>query len=327
MDRRAFISGITLGLLAAPLAAEAQPPAKLSRVGYLSEFSPPPLGVRPLFFEALRELGWVDGGNVIIEARWAQGHFEQLPDLAAELVRLRVDVIVTGFSRGTLAAKQATSTIPIVMLSGVDPVYEGLIASLARPGGNVTGTTVEIAPETAGWSKRLELLKEAAPAIAHVTVLWTRFVVEKMATAWVTHARGTARRLGVTLQTIEIRSSKDLDAAFASIKANRTDALAVFTDPTHNPRTIEFAAQNRLPAIYGFIGAAAAGGLLGWGADQAFFRRAAEHVDRILKGAKPADLPVEQPTKFELIINLKTAKALGLTIPQSLLQRADQVIE
>jgi putative ABC transport system substrate-binding protein len=326
-DRRVFLSALTGGLLAAPLAAEGQQPGKVARVGYLSEFSPPPPGVRPLFFEALRELGWVDRQNVIIEPRWAQGHFERLPDLAAELVRLRVDVIVTGFSRGTIAAKHATSTIPIIMLSGVDPVYEGLIASLARPGGNVTGTTVEIAPETAGWSKRLEVLKEAAPAIAHVTVLWTRFVVEKMATAWVTHARSTARTLGVTLQAIEIAAPKDLDAAFASIKGNRTDALAVFTDPTRNPRIIEFAARNRLPAIYGFRAAVAAGGLLFWGPDLVFFRRAAEYVDKILKGAKPADLPVEQPNKFELVINLKTAKALGLTIPQSLLLRADQVIE
>jgi putative ABC transport system substrate-binding protein len=327
IDRRAFIGTLAGGLLAAPLAAETQQPGKVPRVGYLSEFSPPPPGVRPLFFEALRELGWVDRQNVIIEPRWAQGHFERLPDLAAELVRLRVDVIVTGFSRGTLAAKHATSTIPIVMLSGVDPVYEGLIASLARPGGNVTGTTVEIAPETAGWSKRLEVLKEAAPAIAHVTVLWTRFVVEKMATAWVTHARSTARTLGVTLQAIEIAAPKDLDAAFTSIKGNRTDALAVFTDPKHNLSIIEFAARNRLPAIYGFRAAVAAGGLLCWGPDLVFFRRAAEYVDKILKGAKPGDLPVEQPTKFDLVINLKTAKALGLTIPQSLLLRADQVIE
>jgi putative tryptophan/tyrosine transport system substrate-binding protein len=326
MDRRAFVVGLG-AVLAAPRGANAKQAGKVPRVGYLSEFSPPPPSVRPLFFEALREFGWVDGHNVIIESRWANGHLEQLPDLAAELVRLRVDIIVTGFSRGTIAAKQATSTIPIVMLSGVDPVYEGLIASLARPGGNVTGTTVEIAPETTGWSKRLELLKEAAPAIARVTVLWTRFVVEKMATAWVTHARSTARTLGFTLQTIEISAPEDLDAGFVSIKNNRTDALAIFTDPTHNPRIVEFAARNRLPAIYGFRAAVAAGGLLFWGPDLVFFRRAAEYVDKILRGAKPADLPIEQPTKFELVINMKTAKALGLTIPPSLLLRADQIIE
>jgi putative tryptophan/tyrosine transport system substrate-binding protein len=326
MNRRAFVTGLG-AVLAAPLGAGAQQDGKAPRIGYLSEFSPPPPSVHPLFFEALREFGWVDGHNVIFESRWANGHLEQLPELAAELVRLRVNIIVTGFSRGTIAAKNATSTIPIVMMSGVDPVYEGLIASLARPGGNVTGTTVEIAPETAGWSKRLQLLKEAAPTIAHVTVLWTRFVIEKMATAWLTHARSTARTLGVTLQVTEISAPEDLDAAFATIKDNRTDSLAVFTDPTHNPRIIDFAARNRLPAVYGFRAAVEAGGLLVFGPDLVFFRRAAEYVDKILRGAKPAELPVQQPTKFVLVINLKTAKALGLTIPPSLLLRADQVIE
>jgi ABC-type uncharacterized transport system substrate-binding protein len=325
MDRRTFISGITVGLLAAPLAVAAQQPGKVYRIGLLSPTSQSPSieAIR----EGLRTLGYVEGQNLVIEYRSAEGRFDRLPDFAVELVRLHVDVIVAVVTQASLAAKNATSTIPIVMMAVGDPVGAGLVASLARPGGNVTGTSgmaVEVA------SKLLELLQQVAARIHRVSVLWNP-ANEVFQGQMVKATEAAARSMGIQLQMLAARDVKEIDRAFAAMTKGRAEALVVLPDPVfvaQHSRIAVFAARNRLPSVSGSSGYAEEGGLITYGPD--FFelgRRTAAYVDRILKGAKPGDLPIEQATKFELAINLKTAKALGLTIPPSLLQRADQVIE
>ena len=327
MERRAFLGAVTGGLLAAPLAAEGQPAGMVYRVGYLSGAS---ATVSPRFVEAfrqaLRELGWIEGQSIVIEYRFAEGRFDRLPELAAELVRRKVDLIVANLTPTAVAAKNATATIPIVMINGNDPVRLGLVASLARPGGNVTGVAYSVGLDILG--KLLELLKEAIPRLHRVAVLSDpRNPVQPLQLESVT---GAAQSLGLELQLLEVRGPGDFDRTFAAMAKERAGAylnlgVAFGVD---RMRLAELAVKHRLPSAYGNRADVEAGGLMSYGPDLiAQVRRAALFVDRILRGAKPADLPVEQPTKFELVINLKTAKALGLTIPPSLLARADHVIE
>jgi putative ABC transport system substrate-binding protein len=318
---------LVLGLLAAPFAAEAQQPAKVPRIGYLSVLSPtdnPHL--LEAFRQGLRELGYVEGQNIAIEYRFAEGRPERLPALAAELVRLKVDVIVTAAPPAPEAAKQATSTIPIVVANTGDPVAEGLVASLARPGGNITGLS-SISPEVVG--KQLELFKEVAPKVSRVAVLQNPN--NHAHPSVLRQAEGAARALGVQLHILQARTPPEIDAAFAAMRSQRAGGVLVLRDSlffAQRTQIVALAAKSRLPAVYGIREEAEAGGLMSYGANLAAnYRRAATYVDKILKGAKPADLPVEQPTRFELVINGKTAKALGLTIPQSVLIRADQIIQ
>jgi putative ABC transport system substrate-binding protein len=319
---------LTLSLLMAPLAADAQPLANIPRIGWLGGTSP---AVNPAVLEAfrhgLREHGWVEGQNLVIEYRWAEGRFERLPDLAAELVRLPVDVIVPVASDPTIrAAQQATSTIPIVMAVSSDPVGSGFVASLARPGGNITGVS-GLVPEVAG--KRLQLLKDVVPHAARVAVLWNATHAGKVL-EW-QETQVAAQALGVTLQSIEVRGPDDFAPAFAVLTTERPDALITLAEPLtimYRRQIADFAVTHRLPMISQLKEFAEAGGLMTYGTSlSGLFQRAAYYVDRILKGAKPSDLPVEQPTKFELVINLKTAKALGITIPPSLLLLAEEVIQ
>jgi putative ABC transport system substrate-binding protein len=274
----------------------------------------------------LAELGWIEGKNLVVERRYAENRPERLPELAAELVRLNVEVIVATGTLGPLAAKQATSTIPIVMTASGDPLGSGLVASLARPGGNVTGMSL-MAPDLGG--KRLELLKELLPRLARVAVLWNAANPYPAIVFKETQAAG--RTLGIEVQSLEVRGPDDFDGAFEAARKQRPDALITVEDPltfTYQKRIADFAVADRLPSLHGLRGDVVAGGLMSYGANIGdLFRRAAGYVDKILKGAKPADLPVEQPTRFELVINLKTARALGLTIPPTLLVRADEVIE
>ncbi len=330
VQRRDFL--IAAGaLLAAPLVAEAQQAAKVARIGYQSNR----LGAYPhlqeAFRQGLRDLGYVEGRNLVIEYRDAEGTVERLPALAAELVALKVDVIVTaaGSTSVPLAAKQATRTLPIVFASAADPVASGLVTSLARPGGNVTGLS-SLNAELVG--KRLELLTQAVPGVGQVAVLWLPGALgERTDKEMLTGLEVAARGLGVRLQFVEARGPADFDRAFSAMTKARAGALSVLPSNVfirEHRRLVDLAAKNRLPAVYSAREYVDAGGLMSYGANPTdSSRRAATYVDKILKGAKPGDLPVEQPTKFELVINLKTAKALGLTIPQSLLQRADQVIE
>jgi ABC-type uncharacterized transport system substrate-binding protein len=327
ITRRTFLAGTGAMLLAAPLAAEAQS-QRVFRVGYLGG-SPPSPAQPPLngFVRGLRELGWVEGQNIVIEYRFAEGRYDRLPELAAELVRLKVDIIVTVATPAAVAAKNATATIPIVGISLGDPVGIGLIASLARPGGNVTGLSYSV--DVALVRKQLELLKEIVPKVRRVAILSNPAnPFHAFATRDV---KGAARSLEVQLQLLEARGPTEFDGAFAAMAKERVGALVIVPDQMfqlHGTRLADLVARSRLPAAYGVREYVEAGGLISYGASLPdLWRRAATYVDKILKGAKPADLPVEQPTKFELVINLKTAKALGLTIPQSLLQRADQVIE
>ena len=329
MDRRAFLAGTGAVLLAAPLATEAQQAEKAYWIGLLQiqtrERLVPYLKA---FEEGLRELGYVEGRDFVREYRFADQQRERLPDLAAELVRLKVDVIVTGTDPGTMAARQATTTIPIVMALGVDPVGAGLIARLRRPGGNVTGLLFVVGPEIEG--KRLDHLKEVVPRMSRVACFWNPDIPGYVAFWKATEE--AARRLGVTLLSVEVREPREIEGAFARITRERAQALVVIADALAlsavRPEIPALAAKHRLPSSYTSREAVDAGGLMSYGTSMPdLFRRAAGYVDKILKGAKPGDLPVEQPTKFELVLNLKTAKALGLTIPQSLLIRADEVIE
>jgi putative ABC transport system substrate-binding protein len=303
--------------------AEAQQPGKVPRIGFLS-VSPP---IDPAFLEGLRELGYVDRKNIVIEYRSADGKLERLPKLAADLVNLKVDVVVTRGTPAASASKQATQTIPIVMaISGGDLVKLGLVTSFSRPGGNVTGLTLQV-PELSG--KRLELLKEAAPKTTSVAVIWN--ASSPANTGFLRETEAAARLLGLQLQSIEVRSPADLDGAFKAVARARADALITLADGMlfdNRARIAQFAAKSQIPAMFPDRGFAEAGGLMVYGPDLAWTsRRAAWYVDRILKGAKPADLPVEQPTKFELLINLKAAKQIGLTIPPNVLARADRVIK
>jgi ABC-type uncharacterized transport system substrate-binding protein len=330
MERRRFIEVLAGGLLAAPLAAEAQQAAKVARIGFLAvnlAANPHP---REAFLQGLRDLGYVEGRNVVIEYRDAEGKPERLPALAAELAALKVDVIVTGGGTpSALAAKQAAKTIPIVFAAAADPVMDGLVTSLARPGGNVTGSSL-LTPELVG--KCLEQLTQVVPGVSRVGALWQPGTAgERTDKDMLKAADVAARALGVRLQVVEARGPADFDRAFSNMTRARAGALTVLPNAmfsSERGRLVDLAAKHRLPAVYPLREFVDAGGLMSYGANLAdLFRRAATYVDKILKGAKPADLPVEQPTKFELIINLKTAKALGLTIPPSLLQRADEVIQ
>jgi ABC-type uncharacterized transport system substrate-binding protein len=325
MDRRAFITMVG-SILATPLAGEAQPTGKVYRIGYLTVPSRETAeGGGNTFKHALGDLGWIDGQNVLIDYRFADSSLDRLPDLAAGLVQLRADVIVAGATAAVAAAKAVTQTIPIVMFLPADPVGSGLVASLARPGGNVTGLTTTAGPEIFG--KQLQLLKDAFPRISRVAVL-----VSHAAPAYALREIETATRaLGLQRHVIEIRNPGDFDNAFAAMTKAHANAIFIPADSMfyqYRTRLVRLAANTRLPAMWGLRDQAEAGGLLAYATDlNDLARRAATYVDKILKGAKPADLPVEQPTKFELVINMKTAKALGLTIPQSLLVRADEIIQ
>ena len=329
MNRRSFLGTLAGGLLAAPLTAEGQQAGKVYRIGYLtSGFKEVPgsnPGLAP-FSQSLRELGYVQGRNVTLEIRYAEGRTERFPALAVELVNLKVDVLVAVSTPGALAAKQATSTIPIVMVSVGEPVEVKLVDSLAHPGGNVTGLSL-IAPQLA--AKRLDLLKQALPKLSRVTVLWNS--ANQGMKARYQETQLGAQSVSVALQSVTVQSPDDFEPLFVAMTRDRPESLLVLADTVtvaNRQRTVEFAARNRVPAIYEARTFVDSGGLMSYGVDFAdHYRRTAIYVDKILKGTKPADLPVELPTKFEFVINLKTAKALGLTIPPSLLQRADQVIE
>ena len=328
MDRRRFLLTSLAGALAGPLGAGAQQAGKIFRIGYLSA-SPgtPNAPTVEAFREGLRDLGWVEGHNVVMEYRWADGHFERLPGLAAELVRLKVDVIAASPTPAALAAKKATATIPIVGMSLTDPVGLGLIASVARPGGNVTGMSYSLGPEI--FAKHLALLKDVVPKVRRVAILSNPAGPAQPAT--IRNIQEAARSLGLQLVLAEARGPEEFDAAFAAIARERVGALVVVMDPAyiaHRGRLPDLAARNRLPSMFTQRVDAEAGGLMSFGPSIAGInRRAATYVDKILKGARPGDLPVEQATTFELVINLKTAKALELTVPPSLLARADQVLE
>jgi putative ABC transport system substrate-binding protein len=316
---------LTLSLILAPLAA--QQAEKVWRVGYLSSSSAERERTRFAAFQlGLRELGYLEFKSISIERRYAGGEFEKLPELAAELARLKIDIFVIAGAPAAHAAKKASSVIPIVMTSVADPVGMGLVASLARPGGNITGLSL-MAPELVG--KQLELLREVVPSVSRVAVLLNPTNPSNPPQLKLTQT--AAATLGVTLLAFEAKRADAIDRAFVAIKTERAGALIVIGDPllgTHAKRIVELSTRNRLPAIYWIREFPDAGGLMSYGANfDDLWRQAATYVDKILKGAKPADLPVEQPTKFELVINMKTAKALGLTIPHSLLSRADQVIE
>jgi putative ABC transport system substrate-binding protein len=330
VNKKVAIFAIVTGVLALVQLAEAQQAAKVPRIGYLMDNLGTAPHLREAFRQGLRELGYVEGRNVVIEYRYAEGKYERFPALAAELVALKVDVMVAASGTlSALAAKQATRTLPIVFAVVADPVESGLVASLARPGGNVTGSSF-LAPELVG--KCLELLMQAVPGISRVAVLWQPGGLGKGTEKdMLKAAEVAARALGVRLQFVEVRGPADFDRAFSEMTRARAGALTVLTSTmfiAERRRLVDLAAKNRLPTVYQWREAVDAGGLMSYGPNMAdLFRRATTYVDKILKGAKPADLPVEQPTKFERVINLKTAKALGLTIPQSLLQRADEVIE
>ena len=329
VQRRQFL--IAAGaLLATPLAADGQQAAKVARIGHLSPNLAAGPHLRDAFLQGLRDLGYVEGRNVVIEYRDAEGKLERLPALAAELVALKVDVILAdGGTLGPRVAMQATTTIPIVFTSAADPVGSGLVTSLARPGGNVTGLSA-LGPELVG--KRLELLKQAVPGIDRVAVLrGSSTLGERVLKDMLEAADVAARALGVQPQFIEARGPDEFARAFSAMTSARAGALTVLPSNRflrEHRRLVDLAAKNRLPAVYTSREFVDAGGLMSYGAHQPdLFRRAATYVDKILKGAKPGDLPIEQPTKFELVINLKTAKDLGLTIPPSVLARADDLIQ
>ena len=318
-----------LALLVAPSVcpAQEQKPGKIVRIGRLSPLSAAADAHHlEVFRKGLRDLGWIEGTGYVIESRFGNGQYDRLPQLATELVRERVDLILTGSNPGALAAKGATRTIPIVMVTTGDPVRAGIVASLARPGGNVTGVT---ALGQVLYAKRLELIKEAVPGVSRVAILVNPASVY---TAPLLREKDIwARTLGLRVPVLEAGTPADLEKAFAALAAERTGALMVQTDAlfiTHRRRIVELAARNRVPAVYGERESVDAGGLMYYGANlSGMYREAAIQVDRILKGARPADLPVEQPTTLELVINLKAAKALGLTIPAPVLARADHLVE
>ncbi len=318
---------LALCLLAMPLATAAQAPANIPHIGYLLPVAPasdPHL--REAFRQGRRELGYVEGQNIALETRWAEGKAERLPALAAELVRLKVDLIVAVGTAAAHAAKEATTTIPIVAVNVADPVGTGLVQGLARPGGNITGLSL-MAPELIG--KQLELLKEVLPKLSRVAVLGNP-ANPAHAPYW-QETRAAGRVLGVQLHILEVRGLNELEAAFGAATKGQVGGLLVLSDPLflfHRARIVALVAKHQLPAMYPWREVVDIGGLMSFATSlSANHRRAATYVDKLLKGAKPADLPVEQPTRFELVVNLKTAKALGLTIPQSVLIRADQVIQ
>ena len=325
--RTRVFTALILAVAAAGPSINAQQVSKIAKIGYLAPSTPASVAhLVEAFRQGLRELGYVEGKTVVLEARYAEARVERLPELARELVGLKVDVIVASTDAVIAAVKRETRTIPIVMAPSSDPVGSGFVASLARPGGNVTGLSA-ISPELSG--KRLELLREVVPGLSRVAFLWNPDVRGNLFEYKETE--GAARSLRLELQSVEVSRAEDLDRAFSAITNQRAQALVL---PAGNligfsnlGRITSFAQRNRLPTIFSQREYVDAGGLMSYGpSSSGMFRRAAVYVDKILKGAKPADLPVEQPTQFELVISLKTAKALGLTIPQSLLQRADEVV-
>jgi len=326
IERRAFLGTIAGGLLTAPLAAQAQQAGKVYRVGFLWDSPAAFLDAIEAFRQGLRDLGYVEGRNLTIEYRWAEGKPERMRQLAEELVGLKVDVIIAPSSIYTGAAKRATSTIPIIFMSHADPIGSGHVASLARPGGNITGLSLMMTETNV---KGLELLKEAVPGLARVAVVWDPATPSHGPGLKAVEVAGPA--LGLRIHPVAVRSATEFDSAFSAIVREHADGVLVLSTPLYIAganRLAELALTHKLPSLFGPKHHVAAGGLMSYSPDRAdLWRRGAVFVDKILKGAKPADLPVQQPTKFELVINLKTAKALGLTIPQSLLQRADEVIQ
>jgi putative tryptophan/tyrosine transport system substrate-binding protein len=326
MKRRHFITLIGGAAAAWPLAAPAQQPAKLPTIGFLGALSPSAMSQwTAAFVQRLRELGWIEGRTVAIEYRWMEGRVERAAEFATEFVRLKVDVIVTHSAVPVLAAKLATSVIPIVIAAAADPVGTGLVAGLARPGGNVTGLSLQ-ATDLAG--KRLELLREVVPGLRRMAIMAN--VGAPAAVVEIGEVQAAARTVSLEVATSEIRRAEDIAPAFEALKG-RAEALYVVADPLINSNRVRIntlALGARLPTIYPVRELVEAGGLMSYGANFAdLFRRAADLVDKILRGAKPGDIPVEQPTKFDLILNLTTAKVLGLKIPESFLLRADEVIE
>jgi putative tryptophan/tyrosine transport system substrate-binding protein len=320
-----FIIFVTLAACGA--VAHAQQPTKVPRIGVLAGVSPSAISVRmEAFRQGLRELGYVEGKNIVIESRYAEENLDRLPALAAELVRLKVDIIITGGPPAIRSAKKATSTIPIIMGFDSDPVGNGFVASLARPGGNVTGLSA-LSPEISG--KQLELLKEIIPKLSRVAVIGSS--AEPANARTLREAELAAQIFGLKLQNLDIHGSRDIGDAFGTATKGRADAALVLPSPfafAERIQLVDLAAKNRLPVMYGSSEYVEAGGLMTYGVSFTdLFRRAATYVDKILKGAQPADLPVEQPTKFELVINLKSAKQIGLTIPPNVLARADRVIK
>jgi len=320
-----IIITLTLGLLAVPLVADSQPPAKLPRVGYLT-LAPGPSPRTEALRQGLRELGYVEGQSITMEYRFVQGNLDQLRKAAAELVRLPVDVIVSGGPTVTQAAKEATRTIPIVMALDFDPIGAGFVASLARPGGNITGLT-DMTQELN--AKRLQLLQEAVAGVSRIAVLWNPTHIN--AALSMREMEEAARVLGLQLQPLEVQRLEDFEGAFRAALQGRADALIVLSDPVtlfNRTPLVDLAAQHRLPAMYWERVFAEAGGLMSYAAsDRDLHRRAASYVDKILKGTKLSDLPVERPMKFELVLNLKTAKALGIMFPPTLLMQADEVFQ
>ena len=327
MRRREFMTGVGGAMVAWPLVARAQQKS-MPVIGFLG--IEPSLPGPVAFNQGLRDLGYTEGRNILIEYRWAEGKPERFPALAAELVALKVDVIMsTGGTLGALAAKQATTNVPIVFGAVGDPVAEGLVTSLARPGGNVTGLS-NVTNDLVG--KWLDLLKQVVPGVSHAAILWKPdSMPESAREVRMKEAEGSARALGLQLQVVEARGPADFDRAFSELSAKGASALLVLNTPVFDmerQRIVDLAAKNRLPTVYTIRSYVDGGGLMSYGPNVADLnRRAASYVDKILKGAKPADLPVEQRTKFELFINLKTAKVLGVTVPDTLLAQADDVIE
>jgi putative ABC transport system substrate-binding protein len=329
-----LIVPLVLGGLVVPLAVEAQPSAKVPRIELLSPFSPSTgeatvdLFTVDTFHQGLQDLGYIEGQTIRIESRWAEGHPERLAALAADLVRLQVDIIVTVSMKGVRAAQHATTTIPIVSDGAGDLVQGGLAASLARPGGNITGLT-DINPELNG--KQLELLKEVVPGVSRVAFLYDVFADPQTAALHLQEAQAATQRLALQLQPVEVRDATELPSAFAAMTRQGADALVTVLSAFtlhHRRQLVELAATSRLPAMYQGREFAEAGGLMSYATDRRDqWRRVATYVDKILKGTKPADLPVEQPRKLELVVNLKTAQALGITIPPLFLFRADEVIQ
>ena len=325
--RRELLIALGASFASWPFVSNAQQPPKVARIGFLSPFArAATVSSEEAFRQGLRGLGWIEGKNIAIEYRYAEGKLDRLPELAADLVRLKVDVIVTSVTPDALAAQKATRTIPIVMATVGDPVASGLVASLARPGGNITGSS-QVGPELVG--KRLELLKEIVPKLSRVAVLGNPQGAASIGN-W-KEMQLPARQLGIQLHSLEVQGPDDYDKAFEDAVKTRAGALYLLPDPvidTHLKRIADFAAKNRLPSIFHLTQFVEAGGLVAYGVNRPdLFRRAATFVDKILKGAKPAELPIEQASKFELAINLRTAKALGISIPQALLLRTDKVIE
>ena len=323
-----LLAMVTIACLAAPAVASAQQPAKVWRIGLLDYGASDAASASrwKALRERLRELGYVEGQNVIFDPRWGDGQAGRLRGLATELINAKVDILVTAGSEAAVAAKQATSSVPIVMATGGEPVELGLATGLARPGGNVTGVISLIGQLT---GKRLELLKQVIPRVSRVAIL--RDPENRSSALTVRDAESAGKSLGVVMQAVEVRGPRELDAAFVAVKRAHADAVLlgentrVIADRRH---IADLAIRHRLPLMVAAKEYAEAGALISYGTDYLdLFRRAAAYVDKILKGAKPADLPIEQPTKFELVINLKTAKALGLTIPQPIMQRADEVIQ